>query len=258
LPYPAIAIGAQLDFTPYWDCLDHIPHLLIAGKTGSGKSVLIRSLLWQLTRLYRPDELDLVLIGPKAADYMDFTTAPHFKSPSDIHLRSEGAIDLLREIVEVRYLGQQAIFDQYAQAALSSGTRISNLRELMAHAAAADQPSPLRPFVVIIDEFVELLEGSPGSRKEFEALIGRFSRLFRYIGGTMIAATQRPSVKSITGDIKANFRPLALRVERAVDSRVILDENGAEQLIGQGDLLYKTDDGIIRLQGYAALGTYLR
>ena len=73
----------------------------------------------------------------------------------------------------------------------------------------------------------------------------------------MIAATQRPSVRSITGDIKANFRPLALRVERSVDSRVILDENGAEELIGQGDSLYKADEGLIRLQGYAALGTYI-
>lgn len=257
LPYPALAIGAKLNFTPHWDCLDHIPHLLIAGRTGSGKSVLIRSLLWQLTRLYGPEELDLILIGPKAADYLDFTTAPHFKSPNDIHLRSEGAIELLREIVEIRYPRQQAAFDEYARAAVHSGTRISNLRELMAHAASVGEPVPLRPFVVIIDEFVELLDASPSTRKEFEALIARFSRLFRYIGGTMVAATQRPSVKSITGDIKANFRPLALRVERSVDSRVILDENGAEHLIGQGDSLYKADEGLIRLQGYAALGTYV-
>lgn len=257
LPYPALAIGAQLDFAPYWDCLDHIPHLLIAGRTGSGKSVLIRSILWQLTRLYGPGELDLVLIGPKAADYMDFVTAPHFKSPSDVHLRSEGAIDLLREIVEVRYPRQQASFDEYARAAVRSGTRISNLRELMTHAKATGDQTPLRPFVVIIDEFVELLDASPSTRKDFEALIARFSRLFRYIGGTMIAATQRPSVKSITGDIKANFRPLALRVERSVDSRIILDEGGAEHLIGQGDSLYKSDEGLIRLQGYSALGTYI-
>jgi hypothetical protein len=256
LPYPALAIGAKLNFAPYWDCLDHIPHLLIAGRTGSGKSVLIRSFLWQLTRLYGPDEIDLILIGPKAADYMDFTAAPHFKSPDDIHLRSEGAIELLREIVEVRYPQKQASFDEYARAAVRSGTRISNLRELMAQATAVGQRVPLRPFVVIIDEFVELLDASPSTRKDFEALIARFSRLFRYIGGTMIAATQRPSVKSITGDIKANFRPLALRVERSVDSRVILDESGAEHLIGQGDSLYKADEGLIRLQGYAALGTY--
>jgi hypothetical protein len=257
LLYPAIAIGAQLDFTPYWECLDNIPHLLIAGKTGSGKSVLVRSVLWQLTRLYGPNELDLVLIGPKAADYMDFSNAPHFKSPADIHLQPDGAVDLLRQIVDERYPRQQDAFNRYASDALGDGVRISNLRELMVHAATNNRPTSLRPFVVIVDEFVELLDGSPAQRKEFEALVARFSRLFRYIGGTMIAATQRPSVKSITGDIKANFRPLALRVERSVDSRVILDENGAEQLIGQGDLLYKADNGLIRLQGYAALGTYI-
>jgi S-DNA-T family DNA segregation ATPase FtsK/SpoIIIE len=127
----------------------------------------------------------------------------------------------------------------------------------MRHTEARGEQPPLRPFVVIVDEFVELLDSSPSGRKEFEALIARFSRLFRYIGGSMIAATQRPSVKSITGDIKANFRPLALRVERSVDSRVILDANGAEQLVGMGDCLYKTDAGILRLQGYAALGTYM-
>jgi hypothetical protein len=201
--------------------------------------------------------LDLILIGPKAADYMDFTGAAHFKSAGDVHLRADGAMELLREIVDVRYPKQQGAFDDYARAAMRSGTRISNLRELMAHAKANGEEAPIHPFVVIIDEFVELLEGRPSTRKELEALIARFSRLFRYIGGTMIAATQRPSVKSITGDIKANFRPLALRVERAVDSRVILDENGAEQLIGQGDSLYKADEGLIRLQGYAALGTYV-
>lgn len=257
LPYPALAVGAGIDFAPYWQCLDDIPHLLVAGKTGSGKSVLIRSLLWQLTRLYEPSELELVLIGPKAADFMDFADAPHFRSPSDVHLRAEGAIDLLRDIVEVRYAERQATFDSYALKAMREGNRVSNLRELMRHAQGKGEQPPLRPFVVIIDEFVELLDSSPSGRKEFETLIARFSRLFRYIGGSMIAATQRPSVKSITGDIKANFRPLALRVERSVDSRVILDANGAEQLVGMGDCLYKADEGMLRLQAYAALGTYL-
>lgn len=257
LPYPALAVGAGIDFAPYWQCLDDIPHLLVAGKTGSGKSVLIRSLLWQLIRLYEPSELELVLIGPKAADFMDFADAPHFRTPSDVHLRAEGAIDLLREIVEVRYAERQTMFDEYARQAMRDGNRVSNLRELIRHAEARGEQPPLRPFVVIVDEFVELLDSSPSGRKEFEALIARFSRLFRYIGGSMIAATQRPSVKSITGDIKANFRPLALRVERSVDSRVILDANGAEHLVGMGDCLYKADEGLLRLQGYAALGTYL-
>ncbi len=257
LPYPAIAVGAGIDFAPYWQCLDDIPHLLVAGKTGSGKSVLIRSLLWQLTRLYHPSELELVLIGPKAADFMDFADAPHFRSPFDVHLRADGAIDLLREIVEVRYAERQATFDEFAHQAMREGNRVSNLRELMRYAEARGEQPPLRPFVVIVDEFVELLDSSPSRRKEFEALIARFSRLFRYIGGSMIVATQRPSVKSITGDIKANFRPLALRVERSVDSRVILDANGAEHLVGMGDCLYKADEGMLRLQGYAALGTYL-
>ncbi len=257
LPYPALAIGAGIDFAPYWHCLDDIPHLLIAGKTGSGKSVLIRSLLWQLTRLYEPTELELVLIGPKAADFMDFADAPHFRSSTDVHLRADGAIDLLREIVEVRYPRRQALFDEHATRAMRAGNRVSNLRELMRHSEAQGELAPLTPFVVIVDEFVELLDASPSARKEFEGLIARFSRLFRYIGGSMIVATQRPSVKSITGDIKANFRPLALRVERSVDSRVILDAGGAETRVGMGDCLYKADEGMLRLQGYAALGTYL-
>jgi hypothetical protein len=257
LPYPAIALGAQLNFAPLWDCLDHIPHLLVAGKTGSGKSVLLRGILWQLTHLYGPEELDLVLIGPKASDYLDFADAPHFKSPDDVHLASDGAVDVLKNVVDDRYTVQQATFDELAREAMRSGTRVSNLRELLVHATVTEQLNPLRPFVVIVDEFVELMDANPSRRREFETYIARFSRLFRYIGGTMIAATQRPSVKVITGDIKANFRPLALRVERQADSRVILGESGAEQLIGAGDCLYKSDDGLVRLQAYSAIGTYL-
>jgi hypothetical protein len=255
--YPALALGAQLDFSPFWEPLDRFPHLLIAGKTGSGKSILVRSILWQLTRLYSADELDLVLIGPKPADYLDFEDAAHFKTPHDFHLSADGALDLLRDIVEVRYPQMNAAFTDYARRALKRGVRVSNLRELLADSRNSGERTSLRPFVVIIDEFVDLLETDPSARKDFEALIGKFSRLFRFIGGSMIAATQRPSAKSITGDIKANFKPLALRVERQVDSQVILGEGGAEHLVGMGDLLYKSDDGLVRLQGYSAIGTYI-
>ena len=94
--YPTVALGTQLDFRPYWVALDELPQLLVAGTTGSGKSIFIRSILWQLTNLYTPDEIELVLIDAKSmADYLDFAEAPHFASASDFHSGVSGAIELL-------------------------------------------------------------------------------------------------------------------------------------------------------------------
>ena len=94
-------------------------------------------------------------------------------------------------------------------------------------------------------------------RRRFETLVTRFIQVARAIGGHLIAATQRPSTDVVTGIMKSNFSRAALRVQQSVDSRVILDENGAEALLGRGDLLFKSQEsGIVRLQGYSAFGPY--
>jgi S-DNA-T family DNA segregation ATPase FtsK/SpoIIIE len=133
---------------------------------------------------------------------------------------------------------------------------ITRLRDLLADAREQNATPPLRPLVVIIDEFAELVLAS-ADRKRFETSVTRFNQIARAVGGHLVAATQRPSTDVVTGLMKSNFARIALRVQQSVDSRVILDENGAESLLGKGDLLFKSAElGIVRLQGYAASGPY--
>lgn len=254
-----VVIGTQLNFSPFSVKLDDLPHLLVAGTTGSGKSVFLRSLLWQLTHFYRPDELDLVIIDAKGmADYLDFKKAPHIKSEADFHLGVQGAVDVLADIVENRLPARRDVFNAYASEAIDREppVQITNVSGLLRDAAERGVAAPLRPLVVFVDEFAELVVGS-AERKRFEALVTRFNQIARAIGGHLIAATQRPSADVVTGVIKGNFSRLALRVRSGVDSRVILDEVGAESLLGRGDLLFQSpEDGLIRLQGFNAPGPY--
>jgi hypothetical protein len=257
--YPTLALGAQLNFEPLWVALDSLPHLLVGGTSGSGKSVFLRSLLRQVTRLYSADDLDLVIIDAKGmSDYLDFRAAPQIKQPGDFHLGIDGALDLLGEIVERRLPARTDAFRSYATQALTETPprHVTNLRELLAHAREVEAVAPLRPLVIVIDEFAELVLAST-DRKRFETLVTRFNQTARAVGGHLIAATQRPSTDVVTGLMKSNFARVALRTQQKVDSRVILDENGAEALLGKGDLLFRSlDSGLVRLQGYAAQGPY--
>lgn len=259
LAYPTVAMGAQLTFEPLWVALDELPHLLVGGTTGSGKSVFLRSLLRQFTHLYGPDEIDLVVIDAKGmSDYLDFARAPHVKRPDDFHLGVAGALELFAHVVEERLPARTDAFREYARQALQGDQprHITNLRGLLADAKTEGTVSPLVPLVVVIDEFAELILGG-ADRKRFETLVTRFNQTARAVGGHLIAATQRPSTDVVSGLMKSNFARVALRTQQKVDSRVILDENGAEALLGKGDLLYRSlDAGIVRLQGYSAVGPY--
>jgi FtsK/SpoIIIE family/FtsK alpha domain len=255
----SLAIGAGLDFTPHVVNLSDLPHLLVAGTTGSGKSVFLRSLLWQLTHRYSPSEIDLVVIDAKGmADYIDFRRAPHIKNAGDFHSGVAGALELLADIVDRRLPERVATFNEYANDAYERElpVQIANVPQLIADARTRGVEPPLRPLVVLIDEFAELVMAT-SDRKRFETLVTRFNQLARAIGGHLIAATQRPSTDVVTGVMKSNFARLALRVQSAVDSRVILDDAGAEALLGKGDLLFRSPaDGLVRLQGYNAPGPY--
>ena len=143
-------------------------------------------------------------------------------------------------------------FRQYTAEALrrTPPVQVANLRQLLADEHGQNASSIIRPLVVVIDEFAELVLAS-SDRRRFETLVTRFIQVARAIGGHLIAATQRPSTDVVTGIMKSNFSRAALRVQQSVDSRVILDENGAEALLGRGDLLFKSQEsGIVRLQGY--------
>jgi S-DNA-T family DNA segregation ATPase FtsK/SpoIIIE len=258
-PYVTVAIGAQIDYAPLWINLDDLPHLLIGGTTGSGKSVFLRSMLWQLTSLWGPDEVDLVLIDAKGlADYLDFVNAPHFKSESDFHLGVAGALEVFERIIDEEIPRRTEVFRNYAASALNrqAPRHITRLRDLLGDARDQNVVAPVRPLVVIIDEFAELVLAS-SDRRRFETAVTRFNQIARAVGGHLVAATQRPSTDVVTGLMKSNFARVALRVQQSVDSRVILDENGAETLLGRGDLLFKSPElGLVRLQGYAARGPY--
>jgi DNA segregation ATPase FtsK/SpoIIIE-like protein len=201
----------------------------------------------------------LVVIDAKGmADYIDFRRAPHIKIGSDFHSGVSGAIDLLGDIVERRLPERVSIFNEYANEAIDRAepVQIANVPQLIADSSGRGVEPPIRPLVVLVDEFAELVMAT-SDRKRFETLVTRFNQLARAIGGHLIAATQRPSTDVVSGVMKSNFARLALRVQSAVDSRVILDEAGAEALLGRGDLLFRSaTDGLVRLQGYNAAGPY--
>ncbi|MFG1775235.1 DNA translocase FtsK [Micromonospora sp. NPDC049048] len=258
-PAVSIALGSDLSFAPFWLQLSELPHLLIGGTTGSGKSMLIRSILWQLTRLYGPDDLDLILIDAKGMnDYRDLARAPQIRSSADYHLGATGAFDLLLDIVDRRLPDRVAEFNRYAEEALGRPVPqlFTDIVSLAKDSLDQGLRPPMRPFVVVIDEFAELALSSADKRR-FETVVTRFVQRARAVGGHLIAATQRPSVEIVPGIMKANFARVSLRVQSAVDSRVIIDSAGAETLLPRGDLLYSSPElGLVRLQGFAAHGPY--
>ncbi|WP_167337278.1 DNA translocase FtsK [Micromonospora parva] len=258
-PAVSIALGSDLSFSPFWLQLSELPHLLIGGTTGSGKSMLIRSILWQLTRLYGPDDLDLVLIDAKGMnDYRDLARAPQVRSSTDYHLGATGAFDLLLDIVDRRLPERVAEFNRYAEEALGRPVPqlFTDIVSLAKDSLDQGIRPPMRPFVVVIDEFAELALSSADKRR-FETVVTRFVQRARAVGGHLIAATQRPSVEIVPGIMKANFARVSLRVQSAVDSRVIIDSAGAETLLPRGDMLYSSPElGLVRLQGFAAHGPY--
>jgi hypothetical protein len=255
----SVALGADFEFRPFWVAVHELPHLLIGGTTNSGKSTLLRSILWQLTRLHPSTSLDLVLIDGKGiGDFRDLARTPQIRRDSDYHVGASGALDLLSEIVEQRLPERVDAFNRYADAALSRPEPkiITDVVGLMIDATERGVETPLRPLVIIIDEFSEI-SLSTSDRRRFETLVTRFVQRARAVGGHLIAATQRPSVEVVPGIMKANFARLSLRVQTAIDSRVVIDALGAERLLPYGDMLFASPGrGLVRLQGYSAAGPY--
>ena len=200
-----------------------------------------------------------MLIDAKGlGDFLTFEDAPHFKASGDFHLGAAGALDLFNEIIETRLPDRAKSLQEIARAALRAQQRrvISSLADLVRSRLPDVATDDLRPLVVVVDEFAALVEQA-GDPRSFERSVQRFSELARAIGGHLILATQRPTVDVVTGRIKANCARVALQVEQGSDSRVILDQQGAERLTGKGDLLFKNQSGQLqRLQGYSALDAY--
>jgi len=213
-----------------------MPHLLIAGATGSGKSVCVNSLIACLLLNNTPDDLRLVMVDPKRVELTNYNGIPHLLAPVVVELeRVVGALQWVMREMDQRY-------HKLAQA----GCR--NIKEYNAKLEARGEKK-LPQLVVIIDELADLMMLAPD---ETERTITRLAQLARATGIHLVIATQRPSVDVVTGLIKANFPArIAFAVASGVDSRVILDQPGAERLLGRGDMLFQAPDAAapVRLQG---------
>ncbi|MFQ5592662.1 MAG: DNA translocase FtsK 4TM domain-containing protein [Anaerolineae bacterium] len=231
-----IALGQDVSGQPVVTDLARLPHLLIAGATGSGKSVCINSILASLLLQHTPVDLRLVLIDPKRVELINFGNTPHLVAPVVVDLdRVVGVLQWATREMDRRY----KLFAEI-------GTRnIAAYNQQAAEAGTAKLPYQ----VLVIDELADLMMISPD---EVERLICRLAQMARATGIHLVIATQRPSVDVVTGLIKANFPARAsFAVTSQVDSRVILDTGGAERLLGRGDMLWMAPDAskLQRLQG---------
>jgi S-DNA-T family DNA segregation ATPase FtsK/SpoIIIE len=230
------ALGKDVTGHPITTSLDSMPHLLIAGTTGSGKSVCVNSILTSFLMFNTPDDLRLILVDPKRVELTGYNGVPHLLSPVVVEIdRVIGALQWMTREMDKRYhmfaqVGSRNIADYNAKMRLQGQKKLPFL-------------------VIVIDELADLMMIAPG---ETEQTITRLAQLARATGIHMILATQRPSVDVVTGLIKANFPArIAFAVASNTDSRVILDQPGAERLLGRGDMLFQAPDApaAARLQG---------
>ena len=232
----AVALGADVSGHPVLGDLAGMPHLLIAGTTGSGKSVCINAVLAGLLLQSTPRDLRLILVDPKRVELSNFSGLPHLLVP--VVVDSDPAVAALRWAV----IEMEQRFKLFA----GHGARnITNFNERAPQLGLRTLPK----IVIVIDELADLMMVAAN---EIEDLICRIAQLARAVGIHLIVATQRPSADIITGLIKANIPSrIAFAVSSGVDSRVILDETGAEKLLGRGDMLYLPIDAgkAVRLQG---------
>ncbi len=255
-----LALGKDIAGAPVIVDLARMPHLLVAGTTGSGKSVGINSMILSLLYRLPPDQCKLILIDPKMLELSVYDGIPHLLTP--VVTEPGKAVVALKWTVremENRYramsqLGVRNItgYNQRLAEVISKGEQIQRTVQTgfdpeTGEPVFEDQALDLRPFpyiVVVVDEMADLMLVAG---KDIEGAIRRLAQMARAAGIHLIMATQRPSVDVITGTIKANFPSrISFQVTSKIDSRTILDEQGAEQLLGSGDMLYQASGGRVQ------------
>jgi S-DNA-T family DNA segregation ATPase FtsK/SpoIIIE len=256
-----IALGKDVSGKPLISDLAKMPHLLIAGATGSGKSVCINSIIASIVYRKSPKDLRLIMVDPKVVELKVFNSLPHMLIPVVTEAKKvPAALKWLLGEMEQRY-------QQFAKVGVRNIAGFNSRKKSAVDSALSDtQPSlegidPLAaddglviperlPYIVaIIDELADLMMVAPA---EIETSIARLAQLARAAGIHLIIATQRPSVNVITGVIKANLPSrIAFQVASQVDSRTILDGKGADTLIGRGDMLFSPPGSsrLVRAQG---------
>ena len=239
------ALGKDLMGKEVYCDLARMPHLLIAGATGSGKSVCINSIVISLLMRTKPDEIKLVLVDPKKVEFTAYKDIPHLLWP--IIDDPTMASNMLKKIVVI----MEERYEAFAAAGVRNITLFNEFVEKHNENRKEDEsPMEKMPFiVVIIDELADLMAIAG---KEVELSIQRITQLARASGIHLIVATQRPSTDVITGLIKSNIPSrISFAVASSIDSRTILDQTGAERLLGNGDMLYypQGENAPIRMQG---------
>ncbi len=241
-----LALGRDISGRPVCVDLARMPHLLIAGTTGSGKSVSVNGMICSLLFNATPDEVKLIMIDPKMLELSIYEGIPHLllpvvTDPKKANLALRWAVDEMErryDLISKSGVRDIASYNKKLQKHLDEGTEVTPPSMLEETAAP---PKRLPYIVVIIDEFADLMMVAS---KEVETSVARIAQKARAAGIHLLLATQRPSVDVITGLIKANFPSrIAFQVASKIDARTILDQQGAESLLGMGDMLF-TDRGL--------------
>jgi S-DNA-T family DNA segregation ATPase FtsK/SpoIIIE len=219
----AVGLGRDVSGTPVVDDLDRMPHVLIAGATGSGKSIMLRTILATILFRASPEEVRLILVDPKRVEFSNYNEIPHLLMP--VIVEPEKTLPALK----------------WAIAEMSKRYKLfqeSGARDISDYNAKAEEKIPY--ILIVVDELADIMVVAPA---EVEKAITRLAQMARATGLHLILATQRPSTDVLTGLIKANIPcRVAFNVTSQIDSRVVLDMPGAEKLLGKGDMLYLPPD----------------
>jgi S-DNA-T family DNA segregation ATPase FtsK/SpoIIIE len=226
--YLNMVLGRDVAGNPVWANLVKMPHLLIAGATGSGKSICIHSLITSLLYQKSPWELKFILIDPKRVELPFYNGIPHLLTPVIVELN---------KVLNAFKWAIKEMEDRYKKLAEVGVKDLASYNEKI----AKSNPQEMMPYIIImVDELADIMAAYG---KEVEWAIVRLAQMSRAIGIHLVVSTQRPSVEVITGLIKANITSrIALQVASQVDSRTILDMTGAERLLGNGDMLFLAGD----------------
>ncbi len=233
-----IPAGKNVMAEPVFINLTDMPHLLVAGATGTGKSVFLNAMLTSLLYTYSPEELRIVIVDPKQLEFVNFEGIPHLLF-NKIITQAEEAAALLSYLVK-------EMEDRYKLFARVKVKKISQYNETIDKRTTKKLPY----IIILIDEFADLMMKNAAAKKDMDTSIQRLAQLARAAGISLVFATQRPTTDVIDGTIKNNFPArICFKTADYTNSQVVIGENGAEKLLGKGDLLYKTNGPTERAQG---------
>ena len=241
-----VALGKDITGSLHYANIGKMPHLLVAGTTGSGKSVMIHSLVTSLLYRNGPERVKFIMVDPKRVELTLYNGIPHLLTPVITDAKKcilslkWAAKEMERRYDILQEHKVQDIAGYHNEVVAPSHKKIEKAKEKGKDINDIETPEPMPHIVIIIDELSDIMSSYP---KELEAAIVRLAQMSRAVGIHLILSTQRPSAQVITGLIKANIPTrIALKVSSLLESRIILDQPGAEKLLGAGDMLYLSGD----------------